>query len=739
MISVVIGALLLAVANAQGTDAYIESAGVAGIDTGYRMKPNSRIAVDFALTTTEQNDKARLFGVDYNHSKLKMALGFLVGSDNGNQCWVFGYGASTTKWNEGWVRDKEGNLLYIDTDRHVAEYDFPRGRYSYYTDGKAIAWQTDTPSNYTEESTDSVTLFSTIDGSGNERPSKARIYSVKIYENVDGEYVLVRDFKPFVAVGKFGVPTGASISGFKCSVTGTFIGNASQYATFTASENTPVEVESPAYVITGAAADKEYVDTGYVPTDQTRCEIDYSLNAVPSASGWLFSAAGDGAYFGVYIRAGYSGNYYVHNGTGWHKAIASDVAHSIDVPRTVVLDYPANCFYVSSGSETNTRSSNAYAVSGKKYTGPVRLGCNYNGTSEFASLKIYGFRIFEDGVKVHDFKPLFIDGIAGMKCSLTGKFISYPDNFSATSKKLKCGGDVDAVLPPYIQTDLANKQYIATGYHPVSSTRFEVEYACAAKRSSGTWGIFRGNNNGCYFGAYNNDSGAGFINNNGWKSGIASASFADAVGIRRTVILDNVADTYSLVTHTYAADNASRDCVDKMPASVQDGSKGVTISCTEGFSASEYASLRIYSCRIFENGVKLHEYRPAVESGVAGLKDEITGAFLPVKSNGTSNPQVFGGAFVPAVTPSSAKITVGKSVALVATAPGAKSYCWFKNGSPIAGGEDGTLEIAWKKGYALDSYQAVSVVEVDGVKAKSEPSKAVAVENLRAGTMVSIR
>ena len=725
---------------AADTDAYIESSGVAGIDTGYRVKPNTRIAVDFAFTTTEQTVGARVFGADYNHTVLKTAFSFYI-SDNTDYglCGIFGFGDAVSGWHTGLVKDKSGNPPIVDLDRHTVEYDFPGGRYTYYTNGEAKSWQTDDPNKYTQESTGSVTLFSTKDNSGKERPSKARIYGVKIYEKIDGEYILVHDFKPFVAVGKFGVPSGVSISGFKCSVTSVFIGNAAQYSTFTACDNTPVEVESPAYVTTGAVADKGYVDTGYVPTDKTCCEIDYSLNAVPSASGWLFSASGDGAYYGVYIRGGTSDDYYVHNGTGWHRAIASSVARDVNIPRTVVLDYPANKFYVHSGSETNTYSANAHAVSGKKYTGPIRLGCNYDGTSEFASIKIYGFRIYENGVKVYDYRPLSIDGIAGLKCSLTGKFISYPNNFTALEKKLHCGGDVDVVAPPYIQTDSANKQYIATGYHPISSTRFEVEYACAAARPSGTWGIFRGNNNGCYFGAYNNASGAGFINNNGWKSAGTTAAFADAIGIRRTAILDNVSDKYSLVTHTYPTEEVSKSCEDKMPDSVQDGSKGVTISCTEGFSASEYASLRIYSCRIFENGEKLHEYRPAVVSGVAGLKDEITGRFLPVISNGASNPQVYGGAFVPEVTSSSVMITVGKSIVLAATAPCAESYCWFKNGKQIEGGKDGTLEVAWQKGYAKDSYQAISVVEIDGVKAKSEPSKAVVVENLRAGTIVSVR
>lgn len=726
---------------AADTDAYIESSGVAGIDTGYRVKPNTRIAVDFALTTVEGQENGRLFGADYNTSVLKMALGFYVGGDNNRSCFVFGFGDTDTGWHGGFVKDANGNYLFLDTNRHVAEYDFPRGRYTYYTDGKAIAWQTDTPDKYTDEATSSITLFSAKENTaGAERPIKARIYSVKIYEKIEGEYMLVRDFKPCVMTGAYGMKKGVTVPGFKCAVTGGFIGSVDNYSTFTASENTLSETAESSdmpYVATGAAADKEFIDTRYVPTDKTRCEIDYSLNSVPSGSGWLFSAPGDGAYYGVYIRGSYPGNYYMHNGTGWHKAVVSDVALSTDAPRTVVLDYKANEFCVHAGMVTNTLQhvSSAYAVAGKKYTGSIKLGCNYNNNSEFASLNIYGFRIVEAGVKVRDFKPIMIDGTAGLKCALTGEFISYPDNFK-TTKKLSCGGSGVAVASPYIQTDKAQKQYFDTGYHPISSTRFEVDYAPVSQRSSGTWGIFRGNNS-AYFGAYNNDSGAGFINGNGWKSGIAEKGVADAIGIRRTVILDNVINKYFITTHSFT--NVSSSCVNKMPDSVQNGSKAVTISCTEGFSASEYASLRIYACRISEAGKAVHEFYPAVKDGVAGLQDRLSDKFLPLKSNGSSNPQMFGGAFKPTVTPSTTKLCIGKTVVLSATAPGAKSYRWLKNGTPISGGENGSLTVEWRKGCETDTYQAITIATVDGVDGEGEVSSAVTVENLIAPFVISVR
>ena len=325
--------------------------------------------------------------------------------------------------------------------------------------------------------------------------------------------------------------------------------------------------------------------------------------------------------------------------------------------------------------------------------------------------------------------PCKMDGVVGLRDLETGLFVGCAKPLGA----LDAGGDIEVKMNPYIETALEKMQYLNTGHIPTVNTRFEVDYALASDYTSGTWNIFRGKlDSDDYFTCYHNQNGFGAKNASGWPGAIKD--FANVAKIRRTAILDNYLDTGALVTAgvtNYSVSTAN-------PTSLSGDGVAIKLSSTQ--AGGEYGSLRIYSCRIFEANKLVHEYFPSVKAdGGVGLQDTQSDKFLPVLSNSSSNPQVFGGAFVPAVTPSSSKITVGKSIILSATAPGAKSYRWLKNGSPIVGGEGGTLEIAWKKGYALDSYQAISVIEVDGVKVESEPSKTVMVENLRAGTMVSIR
>ena len=707
-------------------DAYVESSGVAGISTGYHLKPSTRIEVDFALTTLEQAQGARLFGADYNNAKLKMALGFYIGVNDNTRYWVFGFG-NESGWDACWPKDSSGNYVFADTSRHVITYDFPAGCHTYYTDGKKIAWQTDGRS-YTSEATAPITLFSTTDNSGKERPSKARIYGVKIYEKVDDEYVLVRDFKPCVATGRMGMPAGVSVAGFKCAVTGGFIGNAENHSSFTAGEKTPAEKVSLAYVDTGAVDNKGYIDTRYIPTVNTRCEIDYSLNSAPSASGWLFSASGDGAYYGVYLRGGYENSYYGHNGTGWHKPLAANGALTLDTPRTVVLDYPANKFLVCSGIVTNAYPVTAYAATGKTYTGSIRLGTKYNASDEFASIKIYGFRIFEDGKLVRNFVPCKMDGVAGLHDLETGLFVACAKPLGA----LDAGGDINVKMSPYIETALGQKQYLNTGHIPTINTRIEVDYALASAYTSGTWNIFRGKlDSDDYFTCYHNANGFGAKNAGGWPG--VHKDFANVPKVRRTAILDNYHDKGALVTANvtnYSVTTANTTSLSGVGAAIW-------LSSTQ--AGDEYGSLRIFACRIFEADKIVYEYLPSVKAdGSVGLQDTRSTKFIPVLSKSDSNPQVYGGAFPCTVTPATKKLPFGSTVTLAAAAPGAKSYRWLKNGVPVEGGMDGKLVVDWSKGEEMDVYQAMAVFEVDGVRVEGEASAGATVTNLPASFYFTI-
>ena len=94
----------------------------------------------------------------------------------------------------------------------------------------------------------------------------------------------------------------------------------------------------------------------------------------------------------------------------------------------------------------------------------------------------------------------------------------------------------------------------------------------------------------------------------------------------------------------------------------------------------------------------------------------------------------------PDVGQSATRIYGRQVVTLTASATGAASYRWLKNGAPIEGGSGGALTVNWRspKNAPTDTYQAVAVYASGGSTVESEPSTEMTVENLPMGTVISV-
>ena len=101
----------------------------------------------------------------------------------------------------------------------------------------------------------------------------------------------------------------------------------------------------------------------------------------------------------------------------------------------------------------------------------------------------------------------------------------------------------------------------------------------------------------------------------------------------------------------------------------------------------------------------------------------------------------YGGVFTPEVSQSATKVSARKTITLTASAAGAASYLWLKNGVQIEGGTSGTLTVNWRspKNDPIDTYRAVAVYIVDGLTVESEASAEMTVENRPMGTVIVLR
>ena len=162
---------------------------------------------------------------------------------------------------------------------------------------------------------------------------------------------------------------------------------------------------------------------------------------------------------------------------------------------------------------------------------------------------------------------------------------------------------------------------------------------------------------------------------------------------------------------------------------------GTTFSCR--------AKMRLYSAKIYESGVLVHEFLPYKNGAVIGLYDTVTGT---VKTDALSSGTAFqiggmgvdgvGAAFE--VVPQNTKVSPNKTVALTAYAPGAVSYRWTKNGDVVAGETDGSLTVAWEKMPRQSVYAVTPVYSVNGRAVDGTAAEAT-VENLSRGMTICIR
>ena len=719
-------AIAFATCHAFAEDAYIESDGTSGILTGYKLKPASRVAVDFALTTTEQASGARLFGADRSHTALKMSGSFYIGGGE-NTLWVIHLG-NGEKYDSVWPKDGNGDFITLDTDRHTIVIDYPNPPHLYITGSvtNEVPNEDFTPESFTNEAIEPIALFARQNASGAfEKQCKARIYGVKIYESG----ALVHDFAPCLKDGMPGFKDVAGEGGFIC--------NPAAETSFTYRGDILVE-ESP-YVATptgnNTEADKHlYVDTEYFATADTRLELDYALTEErPLGATWyIFSGE---SQFGAFVNDKGAG--FVVKQSQWKTGVAPSVADLVGVKRTAILDVPGKWCGLVTGTCTNDyKSITTNGVFAN--TSTIKLASYAGANNYFASMKVYGCRIYEAGTLVRDFRPYAfgpLDGtpVVGLKDELTGAFISYPA--ATASKRLSCGGKM--VLPPYVETLRADSRYIDTGYLVTENTKVAIDYAPAGARTAGdTWYLFCAKD-AHNFAAYINDRGFGFINSDSWKMDVGANVGADAVNVRRTVILDNPANLGVIVTE--GVTNATCETAAGGPFN-----RLSLKLATQQNAAANFATIRIYGCKIWEKEndeyVLKRDYVPAVKDNVAGLRDA-TGSDTTFRACATTaaSPLTYGGAFTPVVAQTAAKVMHGNTVTLTATAPGATSYSWYRNGEEIPGATSPSLEVLWRRGGETDTYAARAAYAVDAATIESGESESVAVENVTPGLTIIIR
>jgi len=657
--------LMIAAALGMGTlfaeDAYIESNGANTINTGYHASGKTKIAVDFQMTEIKSNNDC-LIG-HYNAGATVTCLIYCPKTTEIYAELKDGTHAGTAKmFRTGSTTEYAGS----DTARHTIVIDAPGRRSDMYdASGNPEAYY-EFPGSWTYNNTSvwPLLLFgASADAAGTPRQTvKAKIYGVKIWETENGATTLIHNYVPAIKSG---------YAGFYDTETGDFFSNKpSTSAAFTYGGDV-LELDDDPYIQNDGSA-YSAIDTRYFPNNKTKVEIDFretelmKNNDIP---------------FGHYSTADYSlliyrpvndslvGTYKLVAKDGGYSGLELSPAVSADTRRhTAVIDIPnrhvemrAPDGGVQGSAELSSKTD--WTWNFNNVTCPLMIFGHstdaYGNSNQRVKARIYGVRIYEnenaDGsgewTKVHDFTPYLRKGVPGFKDTVTGKYIS-GGNITASSNVPE-EDDTD----PYIDTGTDGLvMSFDTGYYVSSNTCIVCDYMPLKQKTDQQFVFEAGdgttaNNNGkMYMRVYANGSaGTGgisyvcggdqyvVIHPDSTSASVKQIWFAP--NVRRTVTLDAYNGKVKMAMNGEQVSEKSLAATCRLP-----DKSASTLKIFSGAGGGDHATMaRLYSFKIYEEGVLVRDYRPYVKGGVVGLRDvEGDGGFITA-SNAANSLKLMGG------------------------------------------------------------------------------------------------
>ena len=412
-------------------------------------------------------------------------------------------------------------------------------------------------------------------------------------------------------------------------------------------------------VLSGAAlAEDGYVESdgaecvilGHFIGPKTKIELDFALTEVENGARFFGSAGGStNPRCRLYVGTNSSGDSMLSLSTidasGTEKA--SNLYLADTARHTAIVDYAATSeqFRILTDGVQVAAATFASFLPGTSIR-PLGVFAENVGTSGIyadassssflspAKMKVYGIKIYEDGVETKDFVPCVKGGVAGFKEAHSGMFHT-TERYAA----LAYGGEISVEKDdPYVSaernvigTGAETNTFIDTGYAVRGTTRVELDYAimtncdknavwpdsicpylisAQTKTSEKTYNFVLCVTNAGHL-AYRLGETA--------IRDIPYYTITNAYGIRRTVSIDSNTVVFVTAGYTNMTVSAVQYGIPPDASTMQRSLKiGATFAGT-----SRYLPMRIYGLKIFESGSLVKDYVPFVVNGVGGLKNSL--------------------------------------------------------------------------------------------------------------------
>ena len=628
----VAGALTLAATTttASAEDAYIESDGSQFINTGYHVKPESRIELDFAFVdfaSTAEYAQARLFDNDANNSKPSISASVYVSGEYSLAACIGDCDATYSFAGIWTVNSGEGTRgAYCDATKRTIVLDEFGKRIALKEGGEEV-WFNDQSSarQFTHAASLPLGLFGrtkNASGTSCDYRSRVRVYGFRIYES--GE--LVHDYSPAIKNG---------IAGLLDAETGTFLYDTrtTDAGAFGYGGDIPT-VDDPYVESDGTDA----INLGVVPSPQLKIEVDYALADATTTQQRIVGQSVSNPSACVYVNGSRnialeSGDTWVADSTAFSTGIAADTNR-----RKAVIDNPALMWSFQTGVTTNWSVTVAADITTCAARPLALFGepTHDAGTAfkNLAKARVYGLRIWQGGTLVRDLAPRSIDGTAGFEDLVTGAFYAcggLTASANAPTALSGRGGEGDA----FIESDGSLYSVIDTRYFPSGKTKVEVDFQFA--RNAGSKDCLLGNYGSTYTVLVYAPNGGNFNleAKDGSHASLALSQAEPSDVARHTAVIDAPKRHAAL----YDADGALQGEAD-FPSTWTHGNTANWPLTLFGSANTPYgktrqnAVARIFSVKISEsddNGATytpVHTFLPCVKGGIPGFLDEVTGEFV---------------------------------------------------------------------------------------------------------------
>ena len=624
--SIIAAATLATAVGAEQPDKfvrYVESTGSQYVDTGVTGRYNTRIEAQVEWMNFA--DSAFLSAGDYSsNTRFYMCYSYKHGSESSlNVMYTCAAGMLDEIFYNGSAARWEYNRIYDYMSEFSATNAAGDATNRITVDGLEI-WNKSSAGLNTGRN---LYIFANNRNGSANSWSKTRCYRLKIWQGPaeGGDMVLVRDFIPCVKNGRPGLYDAVNEE-IRYSGTSTDL--------VAADGNSEVPDAFVEYV---ESTGVNFIDTEVMARSGTEAEIEVAtLHKRTLRKGLLGAITSENVYFDLFhsYEASMACSYGTRLTTGGSYSNGEKYYFRSSLAAGIQTLAKANC---DSAAATNTVYEGTDGTSIGTGLSLYLFGRNSNGNvADCGVYRLYGLKIKQDGILVRDFKP----------CIKNGEFALY-DAVSMRIFHAKRGllnGPVfqtpakvkDLIFVDYIESD--GTQTLDTGVRARYGTRAKGEFAWATAlrtkaNEENTYleaPIYR--NGRCYLGADDPIYWPSFFFMMYAENQKIWGAYGNGLGNNSVAYGASTAVSMTTAGTKYAFDASFMDGEQKVEL---DGAQVWSLSNNAEFdtgknlhifsSGSRYRSAaRCYGLEIWQDGVKVRDFKPCIHDGKAMLYDMVT-------------------------------------------------------------------------------------------------------------------